>query len=63
MGHVSRQYLREKWNSVKHDMESFLQINNEELPDGISSNDVNTCIRNIEHQFTVIMSELKKYKD
>lgn len=63
MGHVSRQYLREKWNSAKHDMESFLQINNEELPDGISSNDVNTCIRNIEHQFTIIMSELKKYKD
>lgn len=63
MGHVSRQYLREKWNSAKRDMEDFLQVNNEELPDGIFSNDVNACIGNIEHQFAVIISELKKYKD
>ena len=63
MGHVSRQYLREKWNSAKRDMEGFLQINNEEIPDRIPEKDVNACIENIKHQFTVIMAELDKYKD
>lgn len=63
MAHVSRQYLREKWNNVKHDMEDYLQINNEDLPDGIAPGDVKTCIKNVEHQFDVIKSELEKYKD
>lgn len=63
MAHVSRQYLREKWNNVKRDMEDYLQINNEDLPDDIAPDDVKACIGNIEHQFDVIKSELKKYKD
>lgn len=63
MAHVSRQYLREKWNNVKHDMEDYLQINNEDLPDGIAPEDVKACIGNIEHQFNVMKSELEKYKD
>lgn len=63
MAHVSRQYLREKWNSIKRDMEGYLQVNNEDIPDGIAPDDVKACIGNIEHQFDVIKAELEKYKD
>lgn len=62
MAHVSRQYLREKWKKAKHDMENVLEINNEELPDGIPARDVSRCIANIEEQFKAISTELDKYK-
>ena len=62
MAHVSRQYLREKWKKVKHDMENVLEINNEELPDDIPARDISRCIANIEEQFRTISTELDKYK-
>lgn len=62
MAHVSRQYLREKWKKAKHDMEKVLDIENEDLPDGISKQDVSRCIVNIEEQFKAISTELEKYK-
>jgi len=62
MAHVSRQYLREKWKRAKNDIECVLDIENEELPDGIPKSDVARCIANVEEQFHAILTELRKYE-
>lgn len=61
MGFVSRKYIREKWNSAKRDIDDYLAVNNETLPDQISKEEVENCIDNIKYQFKNIINELEKY--
>lgn len=60
MGFVSRQYIREKWNRAKYDMEEYLSINDETASDQISKEQVSKCISNIRQQFQSIINELEK---
>lgn len=62
MGHVSRRYLKEKWDSAKRDIESFLEIDNEELPDAVDVKDVEKCFYNVKEKLTAVLTELEKYK-
>lgn len=61
MGYVSRKYIREKWNSAKRDIEDYLAINDENISDKISSDEVMNCIDNLKHQFKNIIDELEKH--
>lgn len=62
MGFVSRSYIREKWNSLKWDMEKYLDILNEEAPDKIEEKDIEKVLPNINDKFDSIINELKNYR-
>ena len=58
MGYCSKKYLREKWNRIKFDMESVLDIQNEQI-DSISPEDIKRTLPNIQEATESILEELK----
>lgn len=57
---VSRRYLNEKWRRAKCDMEGFLEVSNEELPDRISASEVETCKYSVIDNLKAIIKELEQ---
>lgn len=53
----SRNYIREKWDSLKRDIENVLDIYNEEV-DSISSSDIDRVKWNIKDKIDSILQEL-----
>lgn len=62
MAHVSRNYLSEKWGNAKNDMEKYLGINDETLPDRIDPETVARCLPEIRQNLMAVLAELEKYK-
>jgi hypothetical protein len=56
--YYSRKYLKEKWNSVKWDIENFLRVLDDDMPDSINPADVDRVRAEIFDKMESIKSEL-----
>ena len=57
MGYVSRRYLREKWSSVKWDIEKVLKVDDASIGDEISKEDIERCYE-LQDNLQAILNEL-----
>jgi len=58
--YYSRSYIKDKWDSLKRDMEGVLDINNEELEDPIPEDTIKKVKGNIIDKMTAIIEEIGK---
>ena len=62
MGYISRNYIKEKYLKLKYDMENFLCVLDDDLPDKIDEENALKAINNVKDNYQSIIEELNKAK-